>query len=243
MPRKPVERSNSNYYHITARSNNKEFFYLPILNDWDIMTRKLSELQRQHGIKIAAFMLMNNHFHLLLLTPNEDIDRVMYFFMKDVTLEIQKYSGRINKIFGGRYKGSMITSYGQLVNVYKYIYRNPVEVNLSETTESYPYSTLIFQYKTGMSRSLDIEKILPKHAFEQFEDLDELKWLNQRFERHEANSIRVGLTRSIFAYEKDNSTGKTIEPTVRHPKKMTQDELWDDLFPDEKSDEVVYLLN
>lgn len=111
MPRKPLERSNENYYHITARSNNREFFYLPMLNVWDIMTEKLAKLQGQHRIKIAAFVLMNNHFHLLILTPNEDIDRIMYFFMKDVTLEIQKCTGRINKIFGGRYKGSMITNY------------------------------------------------------------------------------------------------------------------------------------
>ena len=89
MPRKPVERSRNNYYHITARSNNREFFYLPVLNVWDLMTKKLAKLQRDHGIKIAAFVLMNNHFHLLLLTPNEDIDKIMYFFMKEVTLEIQ----------------------------------------------------------------------------------------------------------------------------------------------------------
>lgn len=110
MLRKPIQRSNFNYYHLTARSNNKEFFYLPILNVWDIMTRKLAELQRLYGIKIAAFVLMNNHFHLLMLTPKEDIDRIMFYFMKDVTLEIQKCTGRINRIFGGRYKGTIIDS-------------------------------------------------------------------------------------------------------------------------------------
>jgi putative transposase len=68
VPRKPIERSRHNYYHITARSNNREFFYLPILNVWDIMSSKLAQLQCEHGIKIAAFVLMNNHFHLLVLT-------------------------------------------------------------------------------------------------------------------------------------------------------------------------------
>jgi putative transposase len=59
----------------------------------------------------CSFFLMNNHFHLLVLTPEEDIDGIMYFFMKEVTLEIQKCSGRINKIFGGRYKVSMISTF------------------------------------------------------------------------------------------------------------------------------------
>jgi len=233
MPRKPIERSNTNFYHVTARSNNREFFYLPILNVWDIMTRKLSSLQSQHNIKIAAFVLMNNHFHLLLLTPSEDIDRIMYFFMKEVTLEIQKCTGRINKIFGGRYKGTMIDSYGYLVNVYKYIYRNPIEVGLCEKAEQYPYSTLFYQHQSYTRSPVHLEKIIPKHAFDSYEDLDELKWVNQRFEKHEADSISCGLQKTLFAYERDRSTGREIEPVVNSPKKKSQDELWDDMFPEE----------
>jgi putative transposase len=233
MPRKPIERSKTNFYHLTARSNNREFFYLPLLNVWDIMTRKLSALQGKHDIKIAAFVLMNNHFHLLLRTPNEDIDRVMYFFMKDVTLEIQKCTGRINKIFGGRYKGSMIDSYGYLVNVYKYIYRNPVEIGLCDRAEIYPYSTLFYKHQSSVKSPIYLENIIPKHAFDSYEDLDELKWINTRFEKHEADSISCGLQKTLFAYEKDRNTGRPIEPVVNHTKKKTQDELWNDMFPEE----------
>lgn len=230
MPRKPIERSNENYYHITARSNNKEFFYLPILNVWDIMTVKLAKLQSTYNIKIAAFVLMNNHFHLLVLTPNEDIDRIMYFFMKDVTLDIQKCTGRINKIFGGRYKGSMISSYGHLVNVYKYIYRNPIEVGLSDKAESYPFSTLFLKINTNMRSPFKLESVLPAHVFDSYEGLDELIWINQTYERREADSIKCGLQKSVFAYEKDKINNRPIEPKVKHPKKKTQDELWNELL-------------
>lgn len=92
---------------------------------WEIMTDRLAKLQRNHQIQIAAFVLMSNYFHLLILTPKEDINRIMYFFMKEVTLDIQRITGRINKIFSGCYKGSMISTYSYLVNVYKYIYINP----------------------------------------------------------------------------------------------------------------------
>lgn len=233
MPRKPIERSNSNYYHVTARSNNREFFYLPILNVWDIMTNKLVELQSNHRIKISAFVLMNNHFHLLVLTPQQDIDRVMYFFMKEVTREIQKCTGRINKIFGGRYKGSMIDNYGQLVNVYKYIYRNPIEVGLSEKAEFYPYSTLFFKTQRTARVPFRIENIFPPQAFDSFENLDEVSWINQKFDPAESASIRCGLQKTVFAYERDRNNGKPVEPIVRHPKKKTQEELWNDLLEEE----------
>lgn len=191
MPRKPIERSNENYYHITARSNNKEYFYLPILNVWDIMTEKLAKLQSNYRIKIAAFVLMNNHFHMLILTPIEDIDRIMYFFIKEVTLEIQKCTGRINKIFGSRYKGSMITSYSYLMNVYKYIYRNPVEVGIKKRAEQYPYSTLFHKTNSHVRCPFKLENVLPKHAFDSYENLDEMTWINQMYEKHEVLKLKL----------------------------------------------------
>ena len=72
--RKPITRSSKLYYHIYARSNNRDFFYLPQNVVWDIFMEQLHLLQIEFDVKISAFVLMNNHFHLLLLTPKEDID-------------------------------------------------------------------------------------------------------------------------------------------------------------------------
>jgi len=216
MPRKPIQRSNDNFYHITARSNNREFFYLPILKVWEIMTNKLAKLQSEHQIKIASFVLMDNHFHLLVLTPNEDIDRVMYFFMKEVTVEVQKHTGRINKIFGGRYKGSVITNYDYLFNVYKYIYRNPVEAAVTEKAEDYPYSTLFFQTHKHINTPFQLEKVILSNAFEDYDELDELRWINQKFDPIESASIRCGLRKGVFTYGKDRNTRRLIKPIVNH---------------------------
>lgn len=230
MPRKPIVRSRENYYHVTARSNNRDFFNMSLDETWQIMTDKLAMLQGHYKIKIAAFVLMNNHFHLLVLTPNEDIDRIMYFFMKDVTIEIQKRTGRINKIFGGRYKGSIITNFNYLVNVYKYIYRNPVEVNICDNAESYKFSTLHFRYTPNVVSPFKIEILLPKCAFDEFDDLDELRWLNQKYEILESESIKCGLQKTVFAYEKDKINNRPIVPVVRHPKRKSQEQLWNELF-------------
>ena len=197
MPRKPTVRSNHHFYHVTARSNNKENFFLEINEVWRIMIHKLKMLQKEHKIKIGAFVLMNNHFHLLLLTPDEDIDRVMYFLMKDLTLTIQKKTGRINKIFGGRYKGCIIEHHNYLMNVYKYIYRNPVAAGLTKRAEEYVFSTL------HPGNSLVLEPIVRKY---------ELDWMNESFKINEADSIKFGLTRTIFQYSKDRATNKFIKP-------------------------------
>lgn len=215
MPRKPIERSQSHYYHITARSNNREYFYLPIAVVWDIFTAELRTLQDTYSLKISAFVLMDNHFHLLVLTPFESIDRIMYFLMKNTTLKIQKKSGRINRIFGGRYKGSIIKSHNYLMNVYKYVYLNPVKAGLNDKAEHYPYSTL----NSRGPRPFKLESIVADHDFDHYENLDELKWINSSLLEEEYQSIKKGLRKSEFSFVKNNSTGKEIIPQIRAPKK------------------------
>ena len=200
MPRRPLQRSDEHYYHVTARSNNRENFHLPLPEVWDIMSRKLSQLQREHEIKIAAFVLMNNHFHLMMLTPKADIDRVMYFFMKDVTLKIQQRTGRINKIFGGRYKGSLINNFNYLANAYRYIYQNPIRARIVDRAEDYPFSSV---NKLG-HQTLFVESVLSN------EIKSELEWINRRFSNTEARCIQKALKKTVFEYPKERSTGRTI---------------------------------
>jgi len=216
MPRRPTIRSRNNYYHITARSNNREYFYLPISNVWNIMTSKLADIQNRLSIKISAFVLMNNHFHLLILTPKEDIDRVMYFFMKEVTFEIQKSTGRINKIFGGRYKACLIDNWSYLINVYKYIYRNPIESSLSNQAEAYHYSTLYFSVNKKVQLPFKLDKFSLPHIFEGQRYGDELKWINQKYGAKESASIKCGLHKTRFAYKKDRISNQPIKPLDKY---------------------------
>lgn len=202
MARKPIIRSNEHFYHVTARSNNKENFHLPLEDVWRILIRKLNELQIEFKIQVAGFVLMRNHFHLLILSPEEDIDRVMYFFMKDSTLRIQKKSGRINRIFGGRYKGSIIETHRYLLNVYKYVYRNPIAAGVCDKAEDYEFSSLHY---------LIYKKKLP---FELYELLltPGLNWINQSFKEEESQSIKWGLSRTVFQFQKDPITRKEVFP-------------------------------
>lgn len=207
MPRKPIIRSNEHYYHVVARSNNKESFFIPKDETWKIMISKLKELQVEYQIKVAAFVLMDNHFHLLIQTPREPIDRIMYFFMKRVTLRMQNQSGRINKIFGGRYKGCLIENNHYLFNVFKYIYRNPVAAGLTVTAESYPYSTLFF-HVTKRKLRLEIDDVFVLGH-------EEMKWINSAYLKDEAESIKTGLYKTVFEYKKDRVKRKEIAPVFK----------------------------
>lgn len=187
MPRKAIIRSKKHFYHITARSNHNDNFYISKERLWIHFNLHLRKLQTEFSIKIGAFVLMDNHFHLLLLSPQEDIDKIMFLLMSKMSYQIRKESMRINRIFAGHYKGCLLEREEYVRNVYKYIYRYPVEAGLCRKIEDYPYSS----WKSSI---VVIEKLLLN---EKFSDI-ELKWLNLGFEKVHFEGIQRSLKRTYF---------------------------------------------
>src|SRR4051794_18500799 len=124
MPRKTLIRSNTLPYHVTARTNNRELFHLPLNLVWDIMNSHIFEAIILFRIKIHAFVLMPNHFHLLITTPEEDLGRVMQIIMKSGTKTINTESRRTGRVFGSRYHWTIIESEVYFAHALKYVYRN-----------------------------------------------------------------------------------------------------------------------
>ena len=139
--------------------------------------------------------------------------------MKNTTLEIQKHSGRINRIFGGRYRGTLISDDSYLFNVYKYILLNPVKAKIAIRAEHYPYSTLYAQHHSSPILPIIIEGIIPSYAFNKYQELNEIEWINLGYDEFETKSIQSGLKKSAFEYAKNRSTGRRIIPKIRHPLK------------------------
>src|SRR5690348_15519526 len=108
MPRKALFRSNEFPYHITSRSNNRELFpgdhgYL-----WRVLTNELYLQYICHQVRVHAFVMMPNHFHLLLTSPSRDIDLVMKEVLSSTTRMLNTRLRRSGHIFGGRYFWSLL---------------------------------------------------------------------------------------------------------------------------------------
>lgn len=185
MPRKNLIRTREHVYHITSRSNSKEWFYIPSQECWKISLELLEKGQNEFQVDLHAFVLMNNHYHMMIKTPHCDIDKFMHFFNKSLSSRINMSAGRINHVFGGNYKWSIIDSQRYYANALKYLYQNPVRAGLSQNVESYPYSTL----KKSRCEKLKIECYL---------DELNLNWLNQIYDSKESLRIKKGLKRPLF---------------------------------------------
>lgn len=192
---KPLVRISDRPYHIYARSNNKEWFHIPLEDVWTIFCGLLGYLTVIHNLKIHGFVLMSNHFHLLATTPNANLDEVMQILMREASRKINDIAGRINHVFGGPYKWCIIRNDNHYMQAYRYIYQNPIRAGLCQKVEEYRFSTIHY---------LANKKALPFPIYPlQNAGLNE--WLNHTLDNEENDCMRRALRRREFKFSLKNS--------------------------------------
>ncbi|MES2769416.1 MAG: transposase [Bdellovibrionota bacterium] len=174
MARKKIIKSDVHAYHVWARANNKDSFPLPIADCWNIFNHYLNEITIRYDIKIHSFVLMNNHFHALISTPNSNLDKAMGYFMTQTSKGIGLASERINHVYGGPYGWTIADRTDVYAILYKYLYRNPVKAGITKNVLDYKWSTLTnVNFKYRLEKKVSHEQHIPETSKEL------IAWLNQ----------------------------------------------------------------
>lgn len=200
MPRKKLTYTSEYPYHIVARSNNKEFFYLPKNVVWNIFIRQLRQLNSEFNFQIYGFVLMDNHYHLLASTSNKaDLGVIMQRLQLKVSKAINKRAQRINHTFGGPYKASLITNPYSFLHTLKYLLRNPIQAGLTRKVESYKYTDAIFCSKQKLPLSSPV-------FINQYKLNSQIiiNWSNSAFVDDEYSQLRTALKKTVFVYKNRN---------------------------------------
>jgi REP element-mobilizing transposase RayT len=170
------------------------------------MERQLHFVAHAFDLRILAFVLMSNHFHLLLLALRGNLSEAMAYFLRETSRELTFSSCRLNQTYGGRFFRSNIRSSHYFLNCYKYVYRNPVEAGLTLQAEAYPWSTL-----NGLLGESHLQIPVYEDAT-LFSDVEgTLSWLNQRPKKENWLAVEKGLRRQVFTLPKDPNTKKPHE--------------------------------
>ncbi|MBM4278922.1 MAG: addiction module toxin RelE [Deltaproteobacteria bacterium] len=127
-------------YHITSRGNEKK----PIFKDDQDRQTFLSTLekvnQRYHWL-CHAYCLMDNHFHLLIETPEGNLSLGMRQLNGVYTQRFNKRHGRVGHLFQGRYKAILIQKDSHLLESCRYVVLNPVRASLVEGPRQWKWSS------------------------------------------------------------------------------------------------------
>lgn len=205
MPRAKAILQSQFPYNISARCINREWFRLPMEKVWTIFCEELAATTKDHQWTIHSFVLMSNHFHMIVTTPNANISTCMQQFMYRVSRRLTKAGNRINQTFAGRHYKCILQEHNYYLNAYKYNYRNPVAAGLCQRVEDYPYSTLQALLEKTPSLIPLADDLTLKNDI-----LGTLQWLNHEPPPKLLEGVRHALKHQYFKSKKDKITNRPI---------------------------------
>lgn len=128
------------WYHVMNRGRRAETIFAD-KDDYGLFTDLLKETAELWNIRIAAYCLMPNHYHLLIQTPDANISRGMRHLNGVYTQRYNRRHRCDGQLFRGRYKSILIDSDSYLLQVVRYIHRNPLQAEIVKHLDAYPWSS------------------------------------------------------------------------------------------------------
>jgi putative transposase len=131
---------NDAWYHVMNRGRRGEKIFAK-KEDYLSFIDLLKELDKVFNVKIAAYCLMSNHYHLLVQTPDANLSRSMRHLNGVYTQRYNKRNSCDGPLFRGRYKSIVVESDSYALELIRYIHRNPLEAGLVDNLQKYQWNT------------------------------------------------------------------------------------------------------
>ncbi|MEW6184738.1 MAG: transposase [Thermodesulfobacteriota bacterium] len=110
-------------------------------NDYRLFLETLKESAGLFNVKVAAYCLMSNHYHLLLHTPDGNLSRFMRQTDGIYTQRFNRVHHYDGQLFRGRYKSILVEADSYLLELLRYIHKNPLRSGLSNDFNDYEWSS------------------------------------------------------------------------------------------------------
>ena len=144
MARKPRVEYEGAIYHVMSRGDRREAIYRDD-TDRKGFLRTLGEACGRTGWRVHAYVLMSNHYHLLLETPQANLAKGMHWFQSCYTLRYNARHRLSGHVFQGRYKAIPVEAHRDyLFPLADYIHLNPLRAGMAsgEDLKEYLWSSL-----------------------------------------------------------------------------------------------------
>lgn len=127
-------------WHVTSRGNERREVFRDDEDRREFL-RLLGRAVELFGWKLHAFVLMGNHYHLLVGTPEATLSRGMRQLNGDYAQHFNRRHGRDGHVFRGRFKAVLVQRESHLLEVARYVVRNPVRAGMVKSAEEWPWSS------------------------------------------------------------------------------------------------------
>ncbi len=158
MARQRRQISESGYYHIMMRGNNKENVFSQD-QDKEKVISILEKLKDDKILDVYAYCLMDNHIHLVVRDVRNEIGMTMRRFGVIYSLYYNKANNRVGHVFQERYKSEAIEEESFLMAVIRYVHKNPVKAKMVKRIQDYKWSSYNL-YRQNINELVNVEDIV-----------------------------------------------------------------------------------
>lgn len=128
------------WYHVMNRgAGRKRVFKTDEQREYFLAV--LGETCKRFNAEWHAYCLMDNHYHLLVRTPNGNLQRIMRHVNGLYTQYFNRQEGRDGPLFRGRYKAIVVDADSYWLELSRYVHRNPVDAGLVKDAAAYRWSS------------------------------------------------------------------------------------------------------
>ena len=126
------------WYHVMNRGRRAEKIFHD-RHDYQAFVELLQESSKMWNIRVAAYCLMTNH--ILVQTPDANIARSMRHINGVYTKRFNRKHRCDGPLFRGRYKSILVNGDNYLLQLVRYIHRNPVKAGIASKPDDYSWSS------------------------------------------------------------------------------------------------------
>lgn len=164
-------------WHVTSRGNAQQDIVLDDVDRRRFVLR-LGDVVPATAWRLHAWVLMTNHFHLLVETPDANLGRGMQQLNSTYSQAFNRRHRRVGHLFQGRYKGILVERESHLLELVRYVVLNPVRAGMVSTPAQHGWSS--YADTAGLRKAaewLDVDWTLAqfgrhrseaRHRFRQF---------------------------------------------------------------------------
>ena len=139
MPRKSREYSISNIYHVILKGNDRQDIFYDE-EDRYLFLEKIKILRKKFKFDVFSYCLMSNHIHIVIKVEDIFLSKLMQSLGIRYSMYFNKKYNRTGHLFEERFFSKKIENLRYLLEVTKYIHRNPEKACIQKT-EDYKWSS------------------------------------------------------------------------------------------------------
>jgi REP element-mobilizing transposase RayT len=139
-------------YHITSRGNERRNIFRSDRDRKAFLTF-LGVAAGRFGWFVTAWVLMSNHFHLVVQTLEPNLSKGMHWLNSTYAGWFNRAHGRRGHLFEGRFKALLIDKETYFAEVLRYVVLNPVRASMVKRPEDYKWSS--YRATAGLATAPD----------------------------------------------------------------------------------------